>query len=70
MGDNFVQEAIGMGNVHLNNVKVGEWEDKGVLHKVLHVPSLVKNFFSISKAIVQNFKVEFQQEKWIIRNDA
>jgi hypothetical protein len=60
MGDNFVQEVVGMRSVHLNNVKVGECEVKGVLHKVLHVFNLVKNFFSISKAIVQIFKVEFQ----------
>jgi hypothetical protein len=39
---------------------VGEWEVRGVLHEVLHVLSLVKNYFSICKAIVQIFKVEFQ----------
>ncbi len=57
-----------MGNVHLNNVRV-ENEVRGVLHKVLHVSSLVMNFFSISKAIVQIFKVEFQLEECIIKND-
>lgn len=60
MGDNSIQEAVGMGNVHLNNVRVGECEVRGVLHEVLHVLNLVKNCFSIVKATVQIFKVEFQ----------
>jgi hypothetical protein len=60
MGDNFFEEAIGMKSVHVNNVKVKECEVKRVLHEMLHVFSLVKNCFSISKAIIQIFKVKFQ----------
>jgi hypothetical protein len=44
MGDNFVQEPVGMGSVHLSNVRVGECEVRGVLHEVLHVLSLVNLF--------------------------
>jgi hypothetical protein len=69
MGDNFVQKAIGMGNVHLN-MRVGEHEVRDVLHEVLHVLGLFKNLFLISKATNQGFKVEFQQEKCNITNDA
>jgi hypothetical protein len=60
MGDNSVQKVVGMGSVYLNNVRVGECKVRGVLHEVLDVPSLVKNFFSISKVTIQIFKVEFQ----------
>jgi hypothetical protein len=58
MGGNFVQEAMAKGCVHLT-MKVGKCEVRGVLHEVFHVTSLVKNLFSISKAITQGLKVEF-----------
>lgn len=47
MGNNFVQKAIGKGNVHLT-MKVGECKVRGVLHDVLHVPVLVNNFFYVN----------------------
>jgi hypothetical protein len=68
MGDNFLQEAIGKRSICLT-MRVGEHEVKGVLHEVLHVPSLVKDLFSVSKAIVQGLKVEFEQEECNIKND-
>lgn len=46
VSDNYVQEAIVMGSVHLN-MRMGEHEIKGVLHKVLHVPNLIKNIFQL-----------------------
>jgi hypothetical protein len=58
MGDNFVQEAMAKRCVRLM-MKVGKCEVKGVLHEVFHVIGLVKNLFSISKAITQGLKVEF-----------
>jgi hypothetical protein len=65
---NFVQESIGKGNICLT-MRVGEHEVKGVLHEVLHVPSLVKDHFSVSKAIVQSLKIEFEQEECNNKND-
>jgi hypothetical protein len=44
MGNNFVQKAIGKGDVYLT-MKVGKYEVRGVLHEFLHVPGLVNNFF-------------------------
>jgi hypothetical protein len=47
MGNNFVQKAIGKGNVHLT-MQVGECEVKGVLHDVLFVLGIVNNFFYVN----------------------
>lgn len=69
MGDNFVQEAIGKGNVILS-MKVGDYVVKGVLHEVLNVLSLVKNLLLLSKATTQGQKIEFKQDGCGINNSA
>ncbi len=62
MGDNFIQEAVGMGSVHLINVRVGECEVRGVLHEVLHVPSLVKIFFQLVRLLFKSSRQNFNRK--------
>jgi len=57
------------GNVRLT-MKGRECEVRGVLHEVLHVHNLINNLFSIKKATSQGLKIEFEQEKCNINNNA
>jgi hypothetical protein len=50
VSDNYVQEAIVMGSVHLN-MKMGKHRIRGILHEVLHVPSLIKNIFQLIRLL-------------------
>ncbi len=54
MSNNYVQEAVVMGSVHLN-MKVGEHEIRGVLHEMLHVPSLIKNIFQLVRLLASRY---------------
>jgi hypothetical protein len=67
MGENSIQEAIGKGNVIIS-MKVGDCKVKGVLHEVLHVPSLVKNLLLVSKATAQGQKIKFKQDGCSVKN--
>jgi hypothetical protein len=51
-------------------MKGGECEVKGVLHEVFHEPSLINNLFLVKKATTQGLKVELEQEKCNIENNA
>lgn len=44
-------------------MRVGECEVRGVLHQVLHVPSLVNNLFLVNKITAQGLKIKIEQEK-------
>lgn len=59
MGDNFIQEVVGKGNIRLS-MSMGEDETIEVVSiNFLHVLGLAKNLFSITRAISLNHVFEF-----------
>jgi hypothetical protein len=58
MGDNSIQEAIRKGNMDVI-MEIGKSVVKGTFIDVLHVPRIVKNLFSMSKAVSQGHMFEF-----------
>jgi hypothetical protein len=61
VSNNYVQEVVVMGSVHLN-MKVGEHEIKGVLYEMLHVPILIKNIFQLVRLLLKASRYTFNRK--------
>jgi hypothetical protein len=58
MGENSIQEAIGKGNMDVT-MEIRENVVRKTFTDVLHLPRIVKNLFSMSKAVSQGHMFEF-----------
>ena len=68
LGDGRSVEAVGVGTVHLNMVFKVSDPKRAVVHKVLYVPKLACNLFSVRGAVAMGNTVKFGQSKCWIRD--
>jgi len=61
MGDDTVLEAIGKGSIKAT-LQVGGQLTHTTITQVLHVPKMKNNLISVSKLILEGFKVEFDKD--------
>jgi len=61
MGDDTVLEAIGKGSIKAT-MQVGGQLTHTTITQVLHVPKIKNNLISVSKLILEGFKVEFDKD--------
>ena len=70
LGDGHTVDAIGVGNVYIR-MQLAKGESKEfVIHKVLHVPNLACNLFSVRAAASKGKSVKFIDDKYWIYNRA
>ena len=68
LGGDRTVDAIGVGNVHVKmKLKVGE-PKKCVIYRVLYVPKLACNLFSVRAAVSKGNSVKFSKSKCWIQN--
>ncbi len=67
MGDDIVLEAIGKGNINAT-MQVGGKLSHATITQVLHVPKMKNNLMSVSKLILEGFKVEFDKDGCKVNN--
>ena len=66
LGDGHVVEAVGVGNVYLNVIFDDSKPKKSIMYRVLYVPKLACNLFSIRAAVARGNTVKFGTTKcWI-----
>ena len=68
LGDGHVVHALGVGNVHLRMVFKVSQPKENVMYKVLYVPSLTCNLFSVRAAAEKGNTVNFGFDKCWIRD--
>ena len=59
LGDGHVVEVVGVGNVHLNMIFDDSKPKKSIMYRVLYVPKLACNLFSIRTAVARGNTVKF-----------
>jgi len=70
LGDGHTVDAIGVGNVYIR-MQLGNGESKEfVIHRVLYVPNLACNLFSVRAAASKGKSVKFVDDKCWIYNRA
>jgi len=67
MGDYTVLEAIGKGSIQAT-MQMGGQLTHTTITQVLHVPKMKNNFISVSKLILEGFKVEFYKDGCKVNN--
>jgi hypothetical protein len=61
MGDDTVLEAVGKGSIKAT-MQVGSKLSHATMTQVLHVPKMKNSLISVSKLILEGFKVEFDKD--------
>ena len=68
LGDGYTVDARGVENVHLNMVFEGDPSKKFVMYRVLYVPQLASNLFSVRAAALKGNIVKFGHSRCWIRD--
>ena len=70
LGDGHTVDALGTGNVHLNMLFKGSHPKKSIMYKVLHVPKLTCNLFSVRAASSKRNLLKFGHSCCWIRDSS